>query len=261
MSPYTVSVQVFDVEDPAETVVKAEGIGNDTVATADVLVPSANPNDFTLGKIGYRGDEDWYSLTINDTSNSQVLEVFLDTNAQPSYVDYYLIVMRDSIIKKKFDANGGDGGTELKASVLVPALNSPASDPRIPVRIFSSKVSQDLILALSDVIEEGGTGVKAALPGYRVAGKTGTAQMVDPQTGKYSREKHISSFIGFAVGVEPKIVVFTSLAEPKGSYYASLTAAPLFKEVLSVVAHHYSLPFQASPNPIKLASANAERAI
>lgn len=133
-----------------------------------------------------------------------------------------------------------------------------ATDPPTPNRIFSEKVSQDLIQALQEVTADGGTGGKAALPGYRVAGKTGTAQMVDPASGKYSREKYVSSFIGFAVGVEPKIVIFASLSEPRGAYYASVTAAPLFKEVLGVVAHQYSLPFQAVPNPIRLASATQQ---
>lgn len=122
--------------------------------------------------------------------------------------------------------------------------------PQIPVRVFSQKVSQDLIEALQEVTTEGGTGTKAALPGYKVAGKTGTAQMVNPDTGKYSRDKHNASFIGFAVGVEPKIVIFVSLTEPRGSYYASVTAAPLFREVLGVVAHHYTLPYRLPLQPL-----------
>lgn len=121
-----------------------------------------------------------------------------------------------------------------------------------PIRVIPEKVSRDVIEALVTVTEEGGTGVKAALPGYRVAGKTGTAQMVDVNSGRYSRDKYISSFIGFPVGVEPKIVIFTSLVEPRGVYYASLTAAPLFREVLNSVANRCGLPVQAEP--VKLAA-------
>jgi hypothetical protein len=126
-APYTVSVQVLDVEDPAEMAVKANGIGNDTIETADVLIPSAHPNDITEAKIGYRGDEDWYEVAITNTTAPQVLEVFLDTDSQASLVDYYLSIMRDGVIKKVYDANGGDGGTELKTSILIPAINSPVS--------------------------------------------------------------------------------------------------------------------------------------
>jgi hypothetical protein len=123
-APYTVSIQVLDVSDPAELVVKASGTGNDTIDTADVLTPSADPNDSTEAFIGFRGDEDWYAVTIDDTSLPQVLEVFLDTDAQPSSVDYYVSIIRDGVIKKMFDANGGDSGTELKTSLLVPAIGS-----------------------------------------------------------------------------------------------------------------------------------------
>jgi cell division protein FtsI (penicillin-binding protein 3) len=132
----------------------------------------------------------------------------------------------------------------LKSIGLAQQVNEP------PVRIFSQRVSHELIGALETVTQEGGTGMKAALPGFRVAGKTGTAQMVDPDTGKYSREKYIASFIGFPVGIDPKIVIFTSIVEPKGVYYASETAAPLFKEVLASVANRCSLPVNLPVDPV-----------
>ena len=119
-----------------------------------------------------------------------------------------------------------------------------------PVRIFSQRVSEEAIEALQAVTETGGTGVKATSPGLRVAGKTGTAQMVDPQNGHYSRSKYIASFIGFPVDVNPRMVIFTSLVEPHGIYYASETAAPLFKEVLSSVANRCNLPIQVAPVPV-----------
>ncbi len=119
-----------------------------------------------------------------------------------------------------------------------------------PIRIFSRRVSREVLEALSSVTEEGGTGMKASLAGYRVAGKTGTAQMVDVSTGKYSREKYVASFIGFPLDVEPKIVIFTSLSEPHGNYYASETAAPLFREVISSVANRCNLPVTTSASKI-----------
>lgn len=119
---------------------------------------------------------------------------------------------------------------------------APPSAFNEPIRIISPRVSKELVSALEGVVQEGGTGVQAALPGYRVAGKTGTAQMIDAGTGHYSREKYVASFIGSAVGIEPKIVIFVSLSEPHGSYYGSETAAPLFREVLASVANRLSLP-------------------
>lgn len=97
-----------------------------------------------------------------------------------------------------------------------PSLIARSPEKSVSVRIFPHYVSRNLIESLEEVTKDGGTGVTAALPGYKVAGKTGTAQMVDKKTGKYSREKHVASFIGFAAGVEPRIVIFTSLVEPRG---------------------------------------------
>jgi cell division protein FtsI (penicillin-binding protein 3) len=119
--------------------------------------------------------------------------------------------------------------------------------PQPPKRIFSQAVADDVVEALLAVTGEGGTGRKAALEGYRVAGKTGTAQKVDPKTGRYSKSSYISSFIGSAVEVEPRLVIFASVDEPRGSIYASETAAPLFRAVLNAAAARFSIPAQAEP--------------
>jgi len=117
-----------------------------------------------------------------------------------------------------------------------------ANQGEAPKRIILQKVADSVLEALATVTQEGGTGIKAGLDGYRVAGKTGTAQMVDPNSGKYSKSAHIASFIGFALDVTPKIVILTRIDEPKGVYYAAETAAPLFHDVLNAVATRFSLP-------------------
>jgi cell division protein FtsI (penicillin-binding protein 3) len=122
-----------------------------------------------------------------------------------------------------------------------------------PKRVIPEKVASDVVNALQSVTEDKGTGTNARLEGYDVAGKTGTAQVVDSETGRYSRSRHIASFIGFAVGVDPKIVIFVSLDEPKGVYFAAETAAPLFREVLSAVVNRYSIPAHGDQAPLKLA--------
>jgi len=129
--------------------------------------------------------------------------------------------------------------------------------PESPKRVISQKVADQVVDALVGVTQPGFTGAKAALPGYVIAGKTGTAQMVDSQTGTYSRTQYNTSFIGFAVGVEPKLVVFTSLSEPKGNYYATETAAPLFRDVMAAVASRFSLPTR--PDGTRILAQNAAR--
>jgi cell division protein FtsI (penicillin-binding protein 3) len=132
-------------------------------------------------------------------------------------------------------------------------IKNEAKDQETPApkRILSGEVANQVVSAMIAVTEKG-SGVKAALEGYTVAGKTGTAQTVDPKTKKYSRNRYIATFIGFPVGVEPKIVVLTMLDEPKNIYYASETAAPLFREVLNAVVTRFGIP-STQPSTVKLA--------
>jgi cell division protein FtsI (penicillin-binding protein 3) len=149
--------------------------------------------------------------------------------------------------------------TLLKSDVSEPG-QAPGQAKVPPRRILSAKVSESVVEALRSVTEDKGTGVKARLEGYQVAGKTGTAQKVDPATGKYSRSKYVASFIGFPVGIEPKLVIFVSLDEPaRGSYYAADTAAPLFSAVLNATANRFSLPGTDGGKPRLMAATAAKR--
>ena len=84
---------------------------------------------------------------------------------------------------------------------------------------------------LTAVTEDGGTAVEAAIPGYRVAGKTSTAQKVDPATGKYSTEKFTAVFVGFVPVDHPRIVVAVVLDEPMIGHYGGDLAGPVFRRV------------------------------
>jgi cell division protein FtsI (penicillin-binding protein 3) len=109
--------------------------------------------------------------------------------------------------------------------------------------LFKPGTVKDVTEALLGVTEaEHGTGHKARVDGYRIAGKTGTAQAVDPATKRYSTSRHIASFIGFPVGVKQPVVVLTLLDHPRGVYYAGETAAPLFSKIVQQVVSRYSIP-------------------
>jgi membrane peptidoglycan carboxypeptidase len=102
----------------------------------------------------------------------------------------------------------------------------------------AAAVTSALILATGPE----GTGRPAVEPGYSIAGKTGTAQMVDPETKTYSRTDYRASFIGFATDQDRRIVITTLLDRPEGNYYASANAAPLFRKVFQSVATRFSFP-------------------
>ncbi len=141
-----------------------------------------------------------------------------------------------------------NGGWLVQPRLVLPASTVRKMPPR---RVIPQKTSELVTEALLAATEKEGTGTKAALEGYRIAGKTGTAQVVDPKTGRYSRTRFISTFVGFPIGLDRKMVVFTLLDEPKGYYYASDTAAPLFRSVFAAVANRFGIP----PNGQRLANA------
>ena len=99
-------------------------------------------------------------------------------------------------------------------------------------RVLDEKVARDLIDLLEGVVDPGGTGVKAAVPGYRVAGKTGTAWKAIP--GGYSRDRKLSVFAGVVPASHPRLATVVMIDEPGGVlYYGGDVAAPVFSAVMS----------------------------
>jgi cell division protein FtsI (penicillin-binding protein 3) len=97
-------------------------------------------------------------------------------------------------------------------------------------RVVSEKAARQVVAMLESVVEPGGTAPKARLDEYRVAGKTGTAQKVDPLAGGYS-DKRIASFVGLVPAEAPRAVILVVIDEPKTDVYGGLVAAPVFKEI------------------------------
>jgi cell division protein FtsI/penicillin-binding protein 2 len=92
---------------------------------------------------------------------------------------------------------------------------------------------------LESVVEEG-TGTLAQLPGYRVAGKTGTAQRT--VAGQFDNEHHVAWFAGFLPLPEPQLVIVVELQDPVGDYWASSAAAPVFSRIAAAAASLLGIP-------------------
>ena len=86
-----------------------------------------------------------------------------------------------------------------------------------------------------------GTGAKAAIPGYRVAGKTGTAQQID-ETGRYSHEQLTSSFMGTAPASDPRFIALFVFSKPRTIEHGGELAAPVFRKVISEALKLYNIP-------------------
>ncbi|MET7858980.1 penicillin-binding transpeptidase domain-containing protein [Streptomyces sp. NPDC005318] len=99
-------------------------------------------------------------------------------------------------------------------------------------RVVSEKTAKSLARMLESVVgDEEGTGTKARIPGYRVAGKTGTANRVDPVRGGY--HGYTASFAGFAPSDDPQITVYCAIQNPtKGSYFGGQICGPIYKQVM-----------------------------
>jgi cell division protein FtsI (penicillin-binding protein 3) len=109
-------------------------------------------------------------------------------------------------------------------------------------RVVSSETTRALTLMLEGVAAKGGTGVRAALKGYRIAGKTGTAQKTLPNGKGYAKDKHIAAFVGFVPIGDPRIVILVVVDEPKGSYYGGVVAAPVFRQIARETLQYLSIP-------------------
>lgn len=112
-------------------------------------------------------------------------------------------------------------------------------------RVVSEDVATQIIHALEGVVEEGGTGGKAAVAGYRIAGKTGTAKVAT--AGGYGKD-YVGTFVGFAPVSNPRFAMVVIINEPHGSsYYGGSVAGPTFSEVMSSALQLYNVPPDALP--------------
>lgn len=119
-------------------------------------------------------------------------------------------------------------------------------------QVISPETARTLTKLLTRVVSEG-TGARAAIAGHAVAGKTGTAQKLDPTTGRYSRTKSVLSFVGFAPADEPRIAMLVLLDEPQTAQWGSEAAAPVFARIGEEVLRYLNVPSQEA-HPVQIVS-------
>ena len=112
--------------------------------------------------------------------------------------------------------------------------------PHIRRRPISAETAKTVTDLLVNVVDRG-TGKRAAIPGYRVAGKTGTAQKVDPATGTYSSTKFVGSFVGFVPAEDPQLAILVMIDEPQGPAWGGVVAAPVFRKVAEQALRYLSV--------------------
>src|SRR5205823_5830743 len=136
------------------------------------------------------------------------------------------VLMQPRLVRAVFDADGRE---------------TRRFEPQPVRQVISPETARTLTRMMTQVVAAG-TGHNAAIAGYEVAGKTGTAQKLDPATRRYSRNPGVLSFVGFAPADEPRLVMLVMLDEPKTEKWGSEAAAPIFSAIGAEVLRYLDVP-------------------
>lgn len=144
-------------------------------------------------------------------------------------------------------ASVANGGFSVHPRIVERAVMANGQDVEFsrryePTRILSPETVRLLHRWMEAVTEQGGTGAAAAMPEYTVAGKTGTAQVVDPATKTYSDKLVTSSFMGYSPASDPRLAAIFVFREPRRADYGGTLAAPVFRRVISAALAYLSIP-------------------
>ena len=131
-------------------------------------------------------------------------------------------------------ANGG----VLRKPRIIGAIGDRRTSASAGRRVVSERTAAQVRTMLTGVVEAGGTAAAAAIDGYEIAGKTGTANKIEASTGTYSKTRYIASFVGFAPARKPEVLVTIMVDEPRGEIFGAAVAAPAFQEIM-----RFALPY------------------
>ena len=134
--------------------------------------------------------------------------------------------MQPRVVRATFDADG----RELRRV-----------EPKTMRRVISEETARTLMRIMVQTVDHG-TGHAAAIPGYAVGGKTGTAQKLDPATRRYSHAPGVLSFVGVAPADDPRFVMLVMLDEPKNEKWGSEAAAPIFAAIGREILRYLEVP-------------------
>jgi cell division protein FtsI (penicillin-binding protein 3) len=238
VSPSTRFVLPYEIQVADRKIHDAEPRGTETLSVSQILSRSSNVGAITLAQrltqhrlvqwiqrfgfghltgIDFPGESPGIVLPENDWSGSSIGNIPIGQGIAVTPIQmaaaYASIANRGMWTQPHLVDHVGNGRT------MRPARH----------RVVSPWVASQLMAMLKNVVAEG-TGTLAAVPGYQVAGKTGTAAKPDPQGG-YSDTRYVASFVGIVPASRPRLVILVSVDEPKGAIWGGVVAAPAFAEI------------------------------
>ncbi|HKG40442.1 MAG TPA: penicillin-binding protein 2 [Conexibacter sp.] len=220
----------------------AESHGNETLSVSDVLKQSSNIGAVQIAlKMGARRFSQWVDLfgfgrptgidlpgeeqgivpTYDDYSGSSIAN--LPIGQGQAVTPMQMMAAYTAI------ANGG----MLRTPQIVRAIGGRAIHEPAGRRVISETAAASVREMLRGVLAAGGTASEASIEGYDLAGKTGTANKVDADTGEYSDTRYVASFMGFAPASHPELLVSVVVDEPQGAIYGGQVAAPAFQKIVA----------------------------
>ena len=199
---------------------------------------------FGLGQtsgMGFPGEGPGLLTNVKDWNGSQRYTVLfgqgLSVNALQAAGVFQTIANNGVRIPPRIVAATGDGRGGF----------TPAAAP-VPVKVVSPDTAKQVRDMLEGVVSKEGTAPEAKIPGYRVAGKTGTADRYDARVGGYSGKT--ASFIGFAPADDPEIVVAVTLQRPIKGYFGGTVAGPVFHDVMTYALQELQIPPTGTKSPV-----------
>lgn len=241
--PY--SIQVAD-----RVVHDAEPRGTETMTVAQILSRSSNVGAITLAQrlgserlarwierfgfgtatgIDYPGESSGIVLPLDQWSGSTIGNVPIGQGIAVTPVQ----------MAAAYGAVA-NGGTLVTPHVVDRVIGGRKVKPRSR-RVVSPSVARRVRAMLVDVVAEG-SGTLAAVPGYTIAGKTGTAAKPDPETGGYSTSNYVASFVGIVPASRPRLVILVAIDEPRGAIWGGVVAAPVFREIADFALRYLEVP-------------------
>jgi cell division protein FtsI (penicillin-binding protein 3) len=243
------------------------------LSAADIVVHSSNIGAIKLGqKLGYRR----FTEYLKNFGFGKKAEIdlmgerggFIRSVKKAKTIDQATLYFGQGMTSTSLQltmamaaiANGGKLMRPYVVSKIVDESGNTTQKigPKVVKRTISAKTARKVSSILEGVATEEGTAEQAAIEGYRVAGKTGTSQKVDPETKRYSKQKYVASFVGFVPSDKPRLVILVMIDEPKGHIYGGLVAGPVFKEVGAWALNHLRIsPHPSLLDDMKIKSAQA----
>src|SRR3954452_4524674 len=254
VTPSTVFDLPVELQVADRTISDAEDRGAESLTVAQILAQSSNVGAVEIGlKVGA---EDFYKWVRNFGFGDPTGIAFPgeEQGIVPTPSDFSGSTMGNLPIGQGLSVTPMQMAAAYSAIANGGILRTPQlvldeDGNRVPEpkghRVITEKASSELRTMLEGVLAPGGTASEVSVPGYTLAGKTGTAQVAE--NGTYSETDYVASFVGFAPAQDPKLLVVVVVNKPRGDIYGGTVAAPAFGEIAKYALPHLGIAPDQAP--------------